>query len=107
MVSKTAMVIRMREECELYNGRPTVRVLAIELDEEFFGLRLMIRDDGFFFDDLGVVETHLLNGTSSNWASETSQAFWSWLGERIEILSKAVEAPLDLLSRQTLLSRAC
>ena len=87
-----------RYDCERYHDRSIQNMLSIELDEQYFGLRLMKRDDGVFFYHLGTIESYMYNGTESLLALQDSEAYWSWVRERIAEQSTADGEPIDLIA---------
>ena len=81
-------------ECQSYRGRSIQKVLSIQIDEQSLSFRTMIREDGYFFLDLGTSKL-LWKATDENSTDDTQ--YWQWVKDELHMFMKTEELSVDLL----------
>ena len=81
-------------DCESLRGRSIQKVLSIQIDEQALSFRTMIREDGFFFMDLGT--SRLLWEVADDVAIDDTR-YWQWVKDELHMFMEAEELNIDLL----------
>lgn len=84
-------------ECEKYNGRPIHTSLSVQLEENYFGLRQMYRDDGLILTSENSTESHFDRGTNSIISAHDPDEYWNFIKSRISHSSRFNDDHIDLL----------